>query len=272
MVIRIYGSLAAGFSRSRSLAVTRPLLQRLSDRDMVGFPIEFDIFDDQGPDGLKALGAQVADGTVHIGVLWGIEYGWIRQRYPNLQPLAIAAGSDVLRLSAQLVVRRDTGVRSVQELPNPARMVKYRSESLIADLFLRELQSQRRAPTFQSLPKVRGNLLSAVNAVLEGHADCLICDPYSLSALQQSQPGRAKRLEAIQHSDKFPEAVLVGDPQHINRLRPGLWDHLQKSLIEFSDTTEGRELISYWKMQEFQLPPPSFLEEVALTVKKYPAQ
>jgi ABC-type phosphate/phosphonate transport system substrate-binding protein len=251
------------------VAVTRTLLDRLSEADLLGYPIDFDFYDERERDSLTVLGDDLAAGRIELAVMWGIEFGWLQQRHPDIKPLMLTAASDVLRYNAQLIARSGEGIRDIRDLPNPARTVSFKAAPLMNGLFLAELEDENPTLSFQVIEE-RPNFREALNALLKGDADCIVCDTYALQVVERTQPGLRRSLEVIRNSSEFPDAVIVGVPANVDRLRPRLWEKLQDSMIAFSDTTEGQELSSYWRMKGFQRPNSEFLDNVSNAVKRYP--
>jgi ABC-type phosphate/phosphonate transport system substrate-binding protein len=136
-------------------------------------------------------------------------------------------------------------------------------------LFLAELARENPTVTFQAVEE-QANFITALRAVVNGDADCVVGDNYTMQILDRTQPGLRQQLQVLRTSPEFPDAVIIGEPGHVDRLRSGMWAKLQRSMTAFSNTTEGQELSSYWRMRGFRLPDEAFHASVSEAVKHYP--
>lgn len=88
--LRDYPSIVTGISESQARAATKPAVEIIGR--LVGYPTEIDIEpkDSERADEAHALlefGRKLDTGEIHLGVMWGIEFGWLQQKYPRLKPL-----------------------------------------------------------------------------------------------------------------------------------------------------------------------------------------
>src|SRR5262249_50207620 len=82
------------------------------------------------------LGQQLSEEKVQLGVFHGIEFGWARQKHPNLQALMIAVNQQRY-LRAHLVVRADSPMTSLCDLQNQSLALPHESREH-CQLFLRQ--------------------------------------------------------------------------------------------------------------------------------------
>ena len=66
-------------------------------------------------------------------------------------------------------------------------------------------------------------------------------------------------------------AVLVGRPERLNALRPGLWLETRDCLQRVEDTPEGRQGLDFWRQERFILPEEENFERlVRERISEYP--
>src|SRR5262245_60020403 len=82
--VRIYSSVIGGGAASDSQvrAVMQPTIDLMASK--IDHPSRIDLEKGTGPAGLLTLGAKLNDGTYHLATVWGLEYGWLREKYPDL--------------------------------------------------------------------------------------------------------------------------------------------------------------------------------------------
>ena len=61
------------------------------------------------------LGRQLQDDKFQLAVFHGVEFGWARQKHPDLKPLMIAVNQQ-RHLYAFLIVRADSGLTNLSDL------------------------------------------------------------------------------------------------------------------------------------------------------------
>src|SRR5437868_4746475 len=81
--IRVFPTVTTGTDDETAVAMTRPLIDNiLAPRLRMG-PMDFDIArGEANRSNLLEFGRKLNEGDVDFGVVWGIEFGWLRQQYP----------------------------------------------------------------------------------------------------------------------------------------------------------------------------------------------
>src|SRR5262245_40478041 len=85
--IRTYQSIYTDIDVREAEGATLPVVKLVEQK--LKYPIDYGLVAE--PDGgLMVLGEQLDAGKIHLASVWGIEYGWLRVRFRNLAPIAMA--------------------------------------------------------------------------------------------------------------------------------------------------------------------------------------
>ena len=143
------------------------------------------------------------------------------------------------------------------------------AEFSMDSIFRREKVEQK--GFFQSEIKRYPTPVAAIAAIVEGEADCLLIDANSWYRLQRGQPGLANQMVTLRngHGPVLPNAVFVARPQDIQRVRLGLWKELQSQLTKVHDTAEGKQCMTFWRVQRFDRPDKQFEDLVDRTGEEF---
>jgi ABC-type phosphate/phosphonate transport system substrate-binding protein len=244
--------------------------------------IEFTVQKGTTPgDLLNRFGGQLDRGDFHLGIVWGVEYGWLLKKYPKLKPLAVVSvGGTNVPTRSQLMVRRADQKGGLKALKGK-KLARFQSAPLMDRLALDEILKQAQLDPkgfFTKEGKPFGNVRQAILAVKNGQADCIVVNAATLSRLREAQPNLYKDLVPIgKVSDVFPLAVFVGIPRAVNRLQPRvsdsqstLWKRLQQELVTIHETPRGKQVVKFWKIRSFIKPDDAFEKQVRKCVQKYP--
>lgn len=149
---------------------------------------------------------KINEGQLHFGVLYGYEFGWAQEKYPDLKPLIISVHRPK-KLTALLLVRSEDKSESLRDLKGK-KLVLAATLKDYARLFLERQKAEQMA----------GGDLTASNAdtvhegiqkVIGGEADVTVADFASWNYFQKLYPGAAKNLRVLAESEEFPATVLV---------------------------------------------------------------
>jgi ABC-type phosphate/phosphonate transport system substrate-binding protein len=269
---RLYGSLTRGVSASRAKAVTRPMVNLLARR--VRYPIEnFDIEPGDSAKDLLALGRKLQDGTYHLAIVWGIEFGWLRQRYPGLRAMALASSGNNAPWRSQLIARRKDRPRNLAALKGK-RLARIRGAALMDQLFLEDMlrkAGQQPQGFFQHGPPLP-NVKEALLAVKNGQADCVMVNLTDFARFTSLQPKLAQALVEVERSDPYPAPVLMGNYRNVERLKPGLWKKFQDEVVRIHATHEGKQIVRFWRLDSFIRPGRAFDALVQKTAQRFPLE
>ncbi len=126
---RIFHSVAPGINQTHALGFTTPMVDLLSRK--VGYSIDFEFEDKQT---LMEFGKEVSDGNVSLGVIWGLEFGWLSQKYPKLKMLAVSSQGGKGEFPIQIIVPQKNNIRKFADLKG-LRLATYKNASPMIRLF-----------------------------------------------------------------------------------------------------------------------------------------
>jgi ABC-type phosphate/phosphonate transport system substrate-binding protein len=269
MEVRVYSSVMGTVSDSQVRAVLEPMIDVLSAR--IDYPIHIDLERGTGPKAILAFGEKLNEGTYHLGGVWGLEYGWLREKYPGLQVLLLASNGIQASWRSQLMVRLQDHVGRIEQLKGK-RLARVKDATLMEQLFLNEMlrQAGQDPQDFFKPTKPVPTVKDAALAVKNGQADCLLIHISDFIRLQNLQPKVASTLVAIEKTAPYPAPVLIGRPEHMDKLKPGLWQKLRKAGLTIHDTEEGQQTVRFWRFDKFIEPDAPFLKQVEKCTQEYP--
>lgn len=253
--------MTSGVSKSRARAATRPLIDLLTEQ--LDYPVSFDFQEGGNSEDLDRFGQALTAGKIHLGVVWGNEYGFLRQRHADLRPIATCAVVGDFNNSAQLMVRRDAGVTKVSDVRGRTLM-RTRRTPLTSSLYLRKLLDQHGDDYFESDAKPRATLKEALLALRNDtdNAFVALVDLNAFMRFRESHPQIASQLSVVDRSEWFPLPVMIGSPDSVNGLRANLWNRTQSELLGIHNSAEGRQLITFWRFDRFKKPDADFQKTV----------
>jgi ABC-type phosphate/phosphonate transport system substrate-binding protein len=268
--VRIYSSVLAGYDENEAKAGTEPMLKILARQ--IDFPMELDIDKGTTREDFLAFGRNIADGVYHLGVVWGIEYGWLVQEHPELRVLAVCAPKKVANfLRYEVLVRRSDRFADLKNLKGK-KLARYNGEGLLSKLILNDtLKKNNLDPKdFFLMNKPVRTARSAIDSVLDGDADCVFVEGSHYWKLKELRPTLSEDLAVLCESEDCPVSAVIGSPDTFKKLRPGLWDQFQDALLAIHKTPEGEETIKYWRIEAFTKPDDAFHDGIKKWVRRIP--
>jgi ABC-type phosphate/phosphonate transport system substrate-binding protein len=254
--VRTYSSLLGGVSDKHALAFTEPMVGLLAQE--VDHPIEHGLVKGASQSDLFQFGGDLDRGRYHLGTIWGLEYGWLREKYPRLEPLVVCTYRGAAVYS-QLMVRKELAQKKMPITLTSLkgmRLAVFDRSSLMDRVFLESRLREVGADPDTFFQKVgpSTNALDAIFAVTKGKADCVVI---SMDIYTRHLATRPKlELDVVERSPAMPEVVIVGRRDLVDSLRSrgGLWDALRRDLAIVHRTPQGRQCVDFWRMENFAAP------------------
>jgi len=214
-----------------------------------------------------SLGRQLMDKKVELGVFQGIEFGWARNKYPELKPLMIAVTSQ-RQFHAYLVVRQDSPAKGFADLKDKTVALPRRSREH-CHLFLQRRGQEGGQPGQNFFGKIStpDSSEDALDNVVDGMADAAVVDRVALESYQDRKPGRFKKLRTAQESEPFPAGVIAYRP---GALDEATLDRFRDGMLKAHQSSEGKRLLILSQIAGFEQVPAGYEQMLVDIVKAYP--
>ena len=218
-------------------------------------------------DSPETLAKNIQDGKVQLGVIAGIELGWLGDKAKDLTPLAIAYTQDI-KAKAVVLMRKDSHSKSLKDYQGK-RLAMPRRTQQHAQIFLHDsLHRSGCSPQgYFAACTTPPDVDAAIEAVLDKESDLVVVDSTGWDVFQERKPGRAKRLMVVAESPSFPNAALIYKPGNISetdlkKLREGLFTAHQQPFC--------RQILNFWRISQFIPSTPEYDALVKNIVKEFP--
>jgi ABC-type phosphate/phosphonate transport system substrate-binding protein len=216
------------------------------------------------------VGKKLVDRKLDLAVFHGFEFGWARQKYPELRPLTIAV-SKYREVNAFVVVRADSDIKSFEQLKGKDLGFPRKSKEHCR-IFLERHSAECGnccSKSYFAHVVASPNVDEALDDVLRGKLQAVITDNASLEEYEQFKPGCFARLKVIKQSEPFPPAVIAYregalDADTLKRFRDGM--------ISANQSPRGRDMMSIFKMTAFEPVPDNYGQMIAEILRHYPAE
>jgi ABC-type phosphate/phosphonate transport system substrate-binding protein len=215
------------------------------------------------------VGKKLIDKQLDLAVFHGFEYGWARQKYPELRPLTIAV-SKFRQVNAFVAVKADSPIKSFADLKDKDVGFPRKSKEH-CKLFMERAcaeNGQCDAKQFFHMVCASANADDALDDILRDKLQAVITDNASLGEYEQFKPGCFARLKIIKQSEPFPAAVIV---YREGALTDDTLKRFRDGMISANQAQRGRDMMSIFKMTAFEPVPADYSQQIAEILRHYPA-
>jgi len=215
-----------------------------------------------------AIAEQLMAGKIQVGVIEGIEYAWLKPKYPQLRPMMITINTD-LYPKACLVVRKGSGVAKPADLKGKA-LAEIKDSREHCRLFRDRLCGQiakRAAKEFFSKITATQDGEAALDDVVDNQVQAAILDKVCFEMYKRRKPARAAQLEILQVSEPFPASVVI---YRDGALEGTKLQKFQHGMLNANKSVLGQQLLMLWKLSAFVPVPPDYEANAAKIVQSYP--
>ena len=259
--ISISSSLFGGTSESLVAAVMKPFEALMIAQTGMGGEV---ISVGNG----EAVARHLMEGKIQLGVIEGIEYAWLKRKYPQLRPLMITINHDI-HPRACLVARKDREVDAAEDLQGKILVELKESRQycrLFRDRLFRQDPAVQANQFFSQIVTVQ-HAEAALDDVVDDRAHAAILDTVSFGRIQRRKPGRAGQLEIIDVSEAFPASVIIYREGAIDGTR---LQRFQQGMLNANKNILGQQLLTMWKLTAFAPVPRDFEQVAAQIIETYP--
>ncbi len=260
MRIGMIQTLFRGVDPNAMLAFTEPFSELLYSQ--TGIRGQFRII----PDG-KEMARQIHEGELQLGILHGIEFAWVKEKYPDLKPL-ILAYNHTIKLKGYLLVRNDSGVQTISDLKGKPFSFPKRSLNHCYVFIHTSIQEAGHDPAgFFAPSPCPPNTEAAIDAVLEGKAAATAVDGVTLETYRSRKPGRANQLRVVKESCLYPTATFIYKPDSAD---PAMVKKFQEGMTTAHTRILGRQMLNLWRLSNFGQVPDEYGELLTGILKVHP--
>jgi ABC-type phosphate/phosphonate transport system substrate-binding protein len=215
-------------------------------------------------DSLETIGKNLAAGTDQFAILQGVEYGWLKAKYADLQPLIIGI-YHVRQPKAILLTKKDDAAMSFADLKGrPIALLKAGKEYI--PLFAKKGAGGDLKSFFGKIVE-SSNAEAVLDDVLLGKVAAAIVDQASLENYKDVNPGRFARLRTIEESPPFPPMAVFYMP---NKVAAETVTKMRTGMLSANASARSRDAMSSFKITAFEAVPADYAKWVADIVKAYP--
>lgn len=218
--------------------------------------------------GPEEIGRQLVDGSIHFGVVHGIEFGWMKNKQPDLVPVML----NILNpewLQPVVVVAKDSSAKSLADCRGQ-KLAVIKSNRLETRLFFDRLCSLNQSRLEDMFPNAALplNVEDALDDLVDGDFEVVVLEQSGLSMYQRRKPGRASKLRILEQSDPFPTTAIVYRKSAIS---DDMIKTFRDGLSTAHNSVLGSHLLALMKIRRFELPTDEYHKHLAGVVKMYPA-
>ncbi len=215
----------------------------------------------------RALGRQLAEDKVQLGVFHGVEFAWARLKHPELKPLCIAVNKHP-KLHAHVVVRHDSPAAKLDDLKGKAVAVpKFNREHCLLFLDRRCVACGDCTDKYFAQVTRPAGPEEALDQVVDGAVQATVVDAVAFEAYQALKPGRFKKLKSIQQSEAFPAAVVAYQP---GSLDDATLRRFREGMVTARQNARSRQLLELCRITSFENVPADYEQVLADILKAYP--
>lgn len=267
MVVGVAQNLIPKEQRGRAQNVLSQLVKLIGEE--VKYPTKLVLIRSGTNESIVDTAAALHDGRLHLAVLNGLEYGWLREQTRGRVKCLVSSSQDIQVVQyEELIVRKDSGWK-IHQLQG-ASLVLYKEPYPSLTIYLQQLEEARGRGFLNNRLEPVANGSRALQAVVAGKADATIVDLYTIQGYKKVFPGQFDRLQVLERSAAYPLAPVAGEEQQVNRLRPNLWRDLQQEMTEIHRNPRARAFLDVWRVRGFALPTAEYEAQAAKAAQQFP--
>jgi ABC-type phosphate/phosphonate transport system substrate-binding protein len=214
-----------------------------------------------------ALAEKLEKDHVQLGIFHGVEFAWVRQKHPTLQPIIIAVNQKST-LRAVLVVRQSSKATSYAQLQGKVMALPAQNKEHCRLYFERRCVKPGVDPKkFYRDCTDPVDSDEALDDVAEGGADATVVDAVAYSTWCKNKPRKARGVKILAESENFPCAVIAFNKGRFDNV---MVERFRTALLNARQSTAGQKLLELIKITGFEIVPSNFNEQLSDVARLYP--
>lgn len=215
-------------------------------------------------DDYEEQAARLQANKLQVAVFHGFEWAWVKDRYPDLIPLAVSVPAR--KFQAALVVKADSKAQAPADLKGKVAVPL--GTKAHCYLFVERLAATLPAGTCVATHTPQHGPEDVLDLVIDGKEQAAVIDVAALAAFQNNRPGRAAQVRVLTQSDPFPYTTVVYRKDSIT---PEMAGKIKSGLLNTRNESSGKAFLFLWKLKGFEDLPAGHDAELRAVAAKYPA-
>jgi ABC-type phosphate/phosphonate transport system substrate-binding protein len=202
-----------------------------------------------------------------LGIFHAHEFAWVQKKYPDLQPLLIAANKGRLE-RAYVIVNQKSAAKTLADLRGKKLDMPAGTKEHCRVYVEKQCGDKAPAAFFSAIEKSSAPA-DALDNVARGKVDAAVIDSVALEFYKEVRgPVFEKNLKVLQQSETFPPAVVV---YKTSGLDDATRNQFRDGLLKAHTIDKGRDMMKTWNIDAFEAVPKDYTQALAELLKRYPA-
>lgn len=211
------------------------------------------------------LASQLQEKQVDLAVFHSFEFAWVKQKYPDLQPLVIV--SNPQRLQAHLLVAEGSPAATCADLKGKVLALPRRSREHVHLFLERRITGGKEVKDYFRKVVRSPDTEDALDDLLDGNVQAALVDHADLEAYRRAKPERHQKLRQLLNSETFPTGVLA---YRSGALTDNTLQRIRTGLLSANQNRRSRDLLGMCRMAGFEMPTQDYEQALQSIAKAYP--
>jgi ABC-type phosphate/phosphonate transport system substrate-binding protein len=215
----------------------------------------------------QELASSLTKGETHIGVFQGFEFAWLKEKHPDIKPLAIAVNT--LRYPVVCIVTQaKSPIKSFADLRGKAIAIPISSQACLRMFVDRQCETaDKKAKDYFSSIAAPESVEDCLDDIVDGKLAAGTVEEATLEAYKRRKPGRFNQLREVTRSQPFPPLVVA---YYGTNLDDATLRQFKDSLLGAARKEKGELLLTLSRLTAFENVPDDFAKVLTDTRKAYP--
>ena len=213
------------------------------------------------------LAKMLIDNEVQLGVFHGIEYGWVREKHPELQPLMIAV-SKHQHVHCALIVRASSDAEEFADLEGGTLALPKGTREHTRLFLNKHCQAcGHEQDTHFKKTTIPPTIEDALEDVVDGNVTAALVDEVGFEEYKRRKPTRCTQLRSLIRSEVFPSGAIVYHPGFLDEATLKRFRH---GMLTADKSIMGKQMLMMWRLTGFEPVPKDYDETLKNIIKVYP--